>query len=271
VQIHMPGGGGLTALNYIANVAPKDGTVLTMLTQTIPMEQALNLNKDLDVDVRQFGWIGNMSNSNFFFLTSKKSGIQTIEDAKKREVVLAGTGSADPALYLANLFNKYLGTKFRVVFGYPGGVELTMAVVRNETDGRATSDPETMFAMVEGGASAFNVLIQVGLQKQPAYSSVPLLNELATNDEQREVFGYMSKVVSLSRVVCATPGVPPDRIALLRRAFDKALADPEFLDESKKLKLEIAAMNGDAVEHYVRDIVDAPAPLLEKVKKAITS
>jgi tripartite-type tricarboxylate transporter receptor subunit TctC len=269
VPVNMPGGGGLTALNYIANVAPRDGTVLTMLTQTIPLDQALNLNKNLNVDVRAFGWIGNMSNSNMVLLTSKQSGIASLDDARHREVLLSGTGAAEPATYIAALCNHFLGTKFKLIFGYPGGVELTMAVMRGETHGRTTSDPRAMFALVDGGEKSFNFILQVGLQRQQDFGDAPLLVDLAKTSDEKQIFEYLSKVISLSRVVCTNSGVPPERIAALRQAFNQTLADPAFLAESKKLRMEIEPMEGGAVQRYVNDIIDAPTDLLDKIKKVI--
>jgi tripartite-type tricarboxylate transporter receptor subunit TctC len=269
IPVNMPGGGGLTALNYIANIAPRDGTVLTMLTQTLPLDQALNLNKNLNVDLRTFGWIGNMSNSNMVLLTSKQSGIASIDDARRREVLLSGTGAAEPATYIAALCNHFLGTRFKLIFGYPGGVELTMAVMRGETHGRTTSDPRAMFALVEGGEKSFYFILQVGLQRQPEFRDAPLLVDLAKTSDEKQIFEYVSKVISLSRVVCTNSGVPPERVAVLRQAFNKTLADPAFLADSKKLLLEIEPMEGDAVQRYVNDIIDAPPDVLEKIKKVI--
>jgi tripartite-type tricarboxylate transporter receptor subunit TctC len=269
VPVNMPGGGGLTALNYVANVAPRDGTVLTMLTQTLPMEQALSLNKNLNIDLRTFGWIGNMSNSNMVLLTSKQSGVASLDDARHREVLLSGTGAADPSAYIAALCNHFLGTRFKLIFGYPGGVELTMAVMRNETHGRTTSDPRAMFALVEGGDKAFNFILQVGLQRQQEFGNAPLLVDLAKTAGEKQIFEYFSKVISLARVVCTNSGVPPERIAALRQAFNKALAEPAVIAESKKLRMEIAPMEGGAVQRYVNDIIDAPPDVIENMRKII--
>ena len=269
VPVNMPGGGGLTALNYIANVAPRNGTVLTMLTQTLPLDQALNLNKNLNVDLRTFGWVGNMSNSNMVLLTSKQSGIASLDDARNCEVLLSGAGSAEPATYIAALCNHYLGTKFKLIFGYPGGVELTMAVMRGETHGRTTSDPRAMFSLVDSGEKSFNFILQVGLQRQQDFGDAPLLVDLAKTSDEKQIFEYVSKVISLSRVVCTNSGVPSERIAALRQAFNQTLADFAFLAESKKLRMEIEPMEGGAVQRYVNDIIDAPPDLLEKIKRVI--
>lgn len=269
VPVNMPGGGGLTALNYIANVAPRDGTILTMLTQTLPMEQALELNKNLNVDMRRFGWIGNMSDSSMMLLTSRRSGIKSLDDATRREVLLASPGDADPAKFIVALCNKFLKTRFKLIYGYPGGVELTMAVLRGETDGRATADPRIMFGLADGGAEAFHLLVQVGMRKQAGFTEVPLLLDLARNPDERAVFEYISKVMSLSRIVCTNADVPADRLAALRHAFNQVLVDGEFLAEARKARMEIEPMNGEGVQKYVSDLIEAPPALLERVKSAL--
>src|SRR5262245_49485741 len=191
VPVNMPGGGGLTALNYVANVAPRDGTILTMLTQTLPMEQALDITKNLNVDMRPFGWVGNMSDSSMILITSRKSGIRSLDDATKREVLLASPGDADPAKFIVALCNRFLKTRFKLIYGYPGGVELTVAVLRGETDGRATADPQIVFGLADGGVAAFHLLVQVGMRKQAGFGDVPLLLELARDPDQRAVFEYI--------------------------------------------------------------------------------
>src|SRR5712691_11295559 len=114
--INMPGGGGIVALNYVANVAPRDGTVLTMITQSFPMDQALGLDKNLKVDLRSLNWIGNMSETNEFFYTAKSSPTKTLQDARARETPVAATGAGSIMTRLAALYNNTLGTKFKVIY-----------------------------------------------------------------------------------------------------------------------------------------------------------
>src|ERR1700675_4828776 len=121
LPVNMPGGGGLVALNYVANVAPRDGTVLTMITQSFPMDQALGLDKNLNVDLRTLNWIGNMSETNEFFYTAKSSLTKTLDDARRSETVVAATGIGSITTQLTALCNNMLGTRFKVVYGYPSG------------------------------------------------------------------------------------------------------------------------------------------------------
>jgi tripartite-type tricarboxylate transporter receptor subunit TctC len=269
LPVNMPGGGGLVALNYVANAAPKDGTVLSMITQSFPMDQALGLDKNLKVDMRSLNWIGNMSNTNEFIFTPKASPTKTLEDAKQRETLIAATGMGSIVTQLAATYNNMLGTRFKIIYGYPSGPEMTLAMERGEVEGRSTSKPQVLGASKEEVAAKYNFLIQVGMRKIPNYEEVPLLRELASNPEQQAIFDFLSKAVVIARPIVSNPGVPPERIAALRRAFDATLADPAFLEDAGKQNLEIGARGGEELQKIVADLIDTPAAVTERVARAI--
>jgi tripartite-type tricarboxylate transporter receptor subunit TctC len=269
LPVNMPGGGGLVALNYVANAAPKDGTVLSMITQSFPMDQALGLDKNLKVDMRSLNWIGNMSNTNEFIFTPKASPTKTLEDAKLRETLIAATGMGSIVTQLAATYNNMLGTRFKIIYGYPSGPEMTLAMERGEVEGRSTSNPQVLGASKAEVAAKYNFLIQVGMRKIPNYEEVPLLRELASNPEQQAIFDFLSKAVVIARPIVSNPGVPPERIAALRRAFDATLADPAFLEDAGKQNLEIGARGGEELQKIVADLIDTPAAVTERVARAI--
>jgi tripartite-type tricarboxylate transporter receptor subunit TctC len=269
LPINMPGGGGLVALNYVANVAPKDGTVLTMITQSFPMDQALGLDKNLKVDLRTLNWIGNMSDTNEFFFTNKDSPTKTLADAKARVTPVAATGAGSIMTQLAAVYNNLLGTKFKVIYGYPSGPDMSLAMERGEVEGRSTSNPQVLAATKADVMAKFNFLIQAGLKKVPDYAEVPLLLDLAKTDEERQIFDFVSKAVVIARPFITNGGVPPERVAMLRRAFDATLQDPDFIAEAKKLKLEIGATRGEELQQIVLDLLDSPPELRQKVAQAI--
>src|SRR3954452_14482215 len=259
LPVNMPGGGGLVALNYVANAAPRDGTVLSMITQSFPMDQALGLDKNLKVDMRSLNWIGNMSNTTEFIFTPKASPTKTLEDAKQRETLIAATGIGSIVTQLAATYNNMLGTKFKVIYGYPSGPEMTLAMERGEVEGRSTSNPQVLGANREEVAAKYNFLIQVGMRKIPNYEEVPLLRELATDSEQQAIFDFLSKAVVIARPIVSNPGVPLERVAALRRAFDATLADPAFLEDARKQNLEIGARGGEELQKIVTELIDTPA------------
>jgi tripartite-type tricarboxylate transporter receptor subunit TctC len=269
LPINMPGGGGLVALNYVANIAPKDGTALTMITQSFPMDQALGLDKNLKVDLRTLGWIGNMSDTNEFFFTSKDSPTKTLEDARGRVTPVAATGIGSITTELAALYNNRLGTKFKVIYGYPSGPEMSLAMERGEVEGRSTSNPQVLAPTKAAVMAKYNFLLQTGLAKVADYQDVPLLRDLANNDEDREIFDFVAKGVVIARPFVTNAGVPPERLEALRRAFDASLRDKDFLADAAKLKLEIAATSGEELDRIVHDLLDASPALRQKVAQAI--
>jgi tripartite-type tricarboxylate transporter receptor subunit TctC len=165
LPVNMPGGGGLVALNYVANVAPRDGTVLTMITQSFPMDQALGLDRNLKVDLRTLNWIGNMSATNEFFFTAKSSPTRTLQDARERETPVAATGAGSIMTQLAAVYNNMLGTKFKVIYGYPSGPHMTLALERGEVEGRSTSNPQVL------GGSKAEVMANTISSSRPACTS----------------------------------------------------------------------------------------------------
>lgn len=269
VPLNMPGGGGLVALNYLANAAPKDGTALSMITQTFPMDQALRLDKNLKVDMRALNWIGNMSSTNEFLFTAKWSPTRTLEDARRRETVVAATGAGSIMTQLTAIYNNLLGTKFKLIYGYPSGPDMNLAMERHEVEGRSTSNPQVLAPTKADVLARYNLIIQAGMSKIPQYEEVPLLRDLAQNNEEQQVFDFISRAVVIARPIVTNPGVPAERVAALRRAFDATLGDPAFLEDANKQALEIAPKSGEELQKIVTDLIDTPPDVLDKVVRAI--
>lgn len=272
LPINMPGGGGLKALGYVANVAPKDGTVFTMVTQSVPMEQALGTNKALDVDLRTLNWVGNMSEQNQMLYTAPTSETRTLEDAKRRVTVIGATGLGATSTQLIALYNNALGTKFKIIYGYPGSPDIGLAIERGELEGRNTSSPPTVIAAAGGPSSPaaqFHFLIQTGIRKLDDYPKVPLLRDLATNDADRAAFDFISKASAVSRPFAAAGGIPAERVTALRRAFAETLNDPELLADAKRQDMEINLTDGEALQKIIGDMINAPSSVLNRVRTLI--
>lgn len=271
IPINMPGGGGIKAANYVANVAPKDGTILTIASQGLPVDQALGINTGLEADLRNFNWLGNMSSHNQVSVVWHTSKTQSWEDALKRETVMGTTGAGSISTQVPALYNNVLGAKFKLVVGYADGADVNLAMERGEVDARATNPWVSYKAatphLVE--KKMIKPIVQIGMQKEPDLPDVPLLRDLAKTPEQKQVIDFISRSVSVGRPIATTPGVPPERVAALRKAFDATLADPEFLAEAEKQRMEIRAMSGAELAQLIKDIIEAPADIREKVKLAI--
>jgi tripartite-type tricarboxylate transporter receptor subunit TctC len=269
VPVNMPGGGGLVALNFVANAAPRDGTVMSMITQSFPMDQALGLDKNLKVDMRTLNWIGNMSNTNEFLFTAKSSPTRTLDDARRRETVIAATGLGSIVTQLSAVYNSVLGTRFKVIYGYPSGPEMSLAMERGEVEGRSTSNPQVLGATTAEVLAKYNFIIQAGPRKIPEYEAMPLLRDLARTDDEAKILAFLSNAVAIARPVVTNTGVPPERVAALRRAFDATLADPVFLEDAARQSLEIGAKSGEELQQMVADLIDTSPAVLEQVRRAI--
>jgi tripartite-type tricarboxylate transporter receptor subunit TctC len=271
LPINMPGGGGLLAINHVAQVAPKDGTILTIPSLGLPMYQALNFfGEKLKADMGAFNWVGNVTDSNPVLVTWHASKVKTLEDAKKEVAHLGTSGAGSISAQLPAVYNNLLGTKFRVIYGYDG--DDAIAMERGEVDGRASntwsSYKSTRPDWVQN--KRLNYLLQIGLKKEAELPDVPLLSELAVNDEQKQIFNFFSTAVAITRPVATSPEVPADRVAALRTAFMATMKDAEFLAEAAKQQADVSPMPGEEVQRLTQALLDTPAPLLEKVRAAMT-
>jgi tripartite-type tricarboxylate transporter receptor subunit TctC len=272
VPQNMPGAGGLVALNYMANVAPQDGTVLMMLSASSPMDQALGLTPELKTDMRKLHWIGNISAENLFVVTGPKSQQKTLADAVKRVTTLAGSGAGGSEVILTAILNSGIGTQFKNIPGYRSGPEMSLAMDRGETDGRWTTNLRALFAAsknrsAEGIGEGYNVLIQIGIEKDKQFQSPPLARELPSDPKYKGAIELISPVISIARPIAAAQNVPADRVAALRKAFMATMADPQFLEEASRLDLEISPMEGAALQTAIEQIVDAPADVLSRIRE----
>ena len=271
VPVNMPGGGGIIAANHVAFRAPRDGTTLTIVGQGLVVDQALGLNDSFKADLRDFNWIGNVSKANQVLVTWHTSKTKTLKDAMTRETVIAATGAGDISAQVPALLNNVVGTKFKIIQGYPGGKEVNLAMERGELEGRGTN-PWVSYKATEPRLVAEKLItpiVQIGLTKDRDLPDVPLMRDLARNPEQQAVLNFMSEAVAVGRPIATTPGVPAERVAALRQAFDKTLADPEFLKEAENQRADLDPMSGAELEALVRKLIGAPADLKAKVKAAI--
>ena len=271
IAVNMPGGGGIRAATYVAKVAPQDGTILSIVSQGLPVDQALGLNTTFQADLRDFHWIGNISSSNQVLATWHTSPTKTLADLMKRETVIGSSQAGSISTQLPAVLNNIAGTRIKIVYGYPDGGDINIAMERGEVEGRAASPWASYVAnhphYIE--KKLINPIVQVGLRKEADLPEVALMRDLATDPAGKAVLDFMSKAVSVGRAVSTTPGVPPERVAALRRAFDAVLKDPEFIREAQVQRAEISPTTGAEVAQVIGELIGAPVELRERVKRAI--
>lgn len=261
----MTGAGSRRAVQYLYNVAPKDGTVLATGDQSIPLAQAMG-DPSIKFDANKLIWIGNPNADNNVISVWHTSGLKTIEDAKTKETTLGTTGSNTSSQYpLAT--NALLGTKFKLITGYPGGNDINFAMERGEVDGRGSNAWASWKATRPQWLAEKKLvqLVQIGLKKAPDLPDVPLLMDLAQNPDDRAALKLLSAPTTIGRPIIATPDVPEDRVKALRVAFDKTMKDTAFVDEAKKAKLDLEPVSGEELQKIVQDIVATPKEIAHRL------
>lgn len=269
VNVNMPGAGGITAANYVANNAPKDGTILTIVGVGLPMDQAVGLNPSFKADLTSFNWLGNLSDSNQIMLTWHTSPTKTLDDAMKRQTIIAASGAGSFSSMIPSALNTLLGSKFKIIV-YQQALEPNLAMERGEVEGRGTQSYAVAASLTPQYISEkkINILVQIGLKRDKAMPDVPLLLDYAKTEEQKQVFQFISKAVLVGRPIATTPEVPKDRVTALRRAFDQALQDPGLIADAEKQRIDVSPMTGEATEQLVRDLIASPQPVKDRVKAA---
>ena len=264
---NMPGGGSRVVGSYMTNIAPKDGTALASADQSLTLQQALG-DETVKFDNRRFNWIGNPDQDNNTVVTWVTSGIKTIDDARRREVAMAGVGPNTTSAQYPVILNELLGTKFKVVNGCPGANDSNLAMERGEVAGRGSygwgTGKATRPDWLKDGK--INVLVQIGLAKSSELPDVPLLTDLATNDADRAVLLLLSAPIAIGKPLFTTPDVLPERVAALRKAFMQTMKDKEFLAIAAKANAEIDPVDGEALQKIVADMIDAPIEVRHRLK-----
>jgi tripartite-type tricarboxylate transporter receptor subunit TctC len=266
VASNMPGAGSLKAANFIYDVAPKDGTALGIVTETIALEQAL-ANPAVQYDALKFTWIGRVASSNNIHVMWNTSKVQSVEDAKKIETPVAGTGAGNIAEIVPNLLNKVIGTKFKIISGYPASNEAMLAMERGEVEGAVGS-----WAAYKVGHQDWikdkkaKVILQDVPQRSPELPDVPCLVELGRTEEERQLLGLYASGGEIGRAILAPPAMPPEIINVLRDGFVAMTKDPEFIAEMKKVDLDLDPRDGAALQAATQKILNVPESIKERAK-----
>jgi tripartite-type tricarboxylate transporter receptor subunit TctC len=268
VSRNMPGAGGRTSAGHVYNVAAADGLSLNASEQALALEQAIGDHK-IPVDMSKFNWIGSPNSDNKVVTTWYTSGVRTIEDAKRQEVVMGATSNTTSAQYLKAM-NAFIGTRFKIVYGYPGGNEVNLAVEKGEVAGRGSASWAIWKARPDVLRDhKLNVLVQVGFSKAPELPEVPLLMDLATNGEDRVILQLLSAPSAIGHPIVTSPEVPKERVDALRAAFDATMRDPAFLAEAKQARLDISPTSGAQLATMVGEILSAPRPARDRLGSII--
>jgi tripartite-type tricarboxylate transporter receptor subunit TctC len=265
---NMPGGGNVLATNFLYNVAPKDGTTFASLHNAIPLHQVLD-GKGVRYDARKFNWLGSLGPENSVIAVWHTAGVKTFKDLQTKEVILGGTGAGSGIVIFPTIMNNIMGTKFKIVMGYKSSDEVNIAIERGEVQSRS-SGLASIFSQNTHWVTEkkMDFPAQIGFKRDKRIPDVPLLQELATTEEQRQILRLMASPTALGKPFVAPPDMPADRVALLRKGFETMLADKAFLDEMAQRKIEVDPMSADEVTQIVLDTVNTPPEAVAKAKLA---
>ncbi len=263
----MPGAGHVKATNFMYNSAPKDGTYIASVGNTIPQHQVVS-GKGARYDASKFNWLGSTGISNLMAVVFHTAGVKTIDDVKKKEIIAGGTGAGSGTVLYPTILNNMIGTKFKIVIGYRSASGVDLAMERGEVHARNGYSYGSYLRAhpnwIKEGKAYF--LYQVGLDRAMGPKGVPLMVDLAQNDEQREILRLFSRTVALGRPYLAPPGLPADRLAALRAAFAATMKDPKFVAAMNKRHLDLFPQDWKQVTENVTAMITAPKDLIAKAK-----
>jgi tripartite-type tricarboxylate transporter receptor subunit TctC len=266
---NMPGAGHVRAANFMAVQAPKDGSHIATLAQSFVLHQVID-GKGVEYDAAKFAWLGSSEVTNSTIYVWSARGVKSLDDAKKEEVLLGATGVGSGTTLYPALLNNILGTRFRVVPGYATGGEINLAMERGEVHGRAGNNFNSV-AATNGDwlrDKKITFLVQIGLEKDKDYPEVPMFTDFGRTDTEKQILKLFAAPVDIGRPLLTTPGVPADRVALLRNAFDATMKDKEFLAEAQKVKLDISPTSGAKLQKIVEDIIATPKSVVDAAMAA---
>jgi len=264
---NMPGASGVKAANYLYSVAPRDGTVIASFNESMPMYQKLG-KPGIQFKADEFAWIGSLSQAVNVLALWHTAGIGTIAQATEREIIMGADSGGGTMSDYPLLLNATLGTKFKVVAGYEGSSAVALAMARGEVQGDGANPWATWKATHPDWVRdrLLIPLVQVGLKKDVDLPDVPLLIDLATNDEQRLMFRFVSAPIAVERPYAGPPGMAPEARDILRAAFTRMSRDADFTADAEKSNMDLDPQNGEDVAKIVDEIIGTPDAIAEKMK-----
>jgi tripartite-type tricarboxylate transporter receptor subunit TctC len=271
VPKNMEGAGSLRLANWLYRVAPKDGSVIATIGRGTGFDPILG-QKGAQFDGTKFTWLGSANNEVSVCVSwNATSGITKFEDLYTKEMTVGGTSMSADTDQFPRVLNGVLGTKMKIVSGYPGGNDVVLAMERGEVQGRCgwswSSVQSTHKAWLD--EKKMTVLAQIALRKHPELPDVPLIMDLAKTPEQKQILRLIFARQVMGRPYLAPPGVPADRAEALRKAFMDTMNDPEFKADADKSKLEITPVDGDDLQKLVTEVYQTPPEIAKKAAEIL--
>jgi tripartite-type tricarboxylate transporter receptor subunit TctC len=268
---NMPGADGLRAANYLFNVAAQDGSVIGGLSRNNGLARFYDPgNAQVQFDARKFHWLGSPQQEIGLFVLRTEKGAKSIDDLKRIEVTTSSTARNSPASIYPRMLNLLYGTKIKPIEGYGGSQDALLALERNEVDAHVSGGSSAAFRariapmLNEGKAK---IVLQMGMARDAAYPDIPTAIEIMPTTEGKQLFEIAFAEQVMGRPFVMPPGVPADRVKILRDAFDAAVKDPELLADAKAQKMEIDPVTGAAINALLDRVYAAPPELAARLSE----
>jgi tripartite-type tricarboxylate transporter receptor subunit TctC len=265
VPQNMPGANSAKAAFHLYNAAPKDGTTIGMVDEAIYLHQILE-PQEAKTDATKFNWIGRIIPNSAVLFARSDAKVQKIDDAFSNELIVSASGAASKLNW--TVLQNLLGLNFRILSGYQGSNDGMLAMLRGEAD--ALSMPWSILKNTGSQLlqeKKINLLLQTGAEKDADLPQVPRMIDLARNDDERKVLELFASPSLIGRSVIAPPGLPPERVAELRRAFMETMKDPALLADVQKTKLSLDPMSGEALQAAIGHMGNAPESLVARARE----
>jgi tripartite-type tricarboxylate transporter receptor subunit TctC len=270
---NMPGAGGMVAANHIYNIAPRDGTVFALFDRSIPTAPLLyGEESKARFDPLKLTWLGSMAREAGMGVVSTKAPAQSVEEAKKTELFFGSTGSENDAATYVRLFNELFGTRIKVIPIYKAQPEIFLAIERGELHGlfiTGYSANARTYVEDQIAKGQMKLVVQMTLQKDPKLPDVPGVLDYVSKEQDRQVIELLLSRLSLGRPFIAPPDLPPERLAILRTAFEKMLQDPELLADAQKSGLPIQPILAQEAEDILRRLYQYPQKIVERTRRLV--
>ena len=266
---NMPGAGSMITANYLYNRAPADGTVFGMFAGGMALAPILG-DKNAFFDSRKLSWLGSMNQETSLCLSWATSGVKSIEDVLKNEFTIGTASSTGTSFAFPTSENNLLGTKFKLVSGYPGSSGNMLAVERGEVQGMCAMSLSTLKTVrpLWLEKKQINIILQETTRRNPELPDVPTVLDLAKTEDIKRVIELIYGWQIMGRPFTAPPGVPRDRMTALRKAFDATMKDPAFVAEAEKLRIEIDPIDGAEIDRFIARAYETPELLVTRAMEA---
>jgi tripartite-type tricarboxylate transporter receptor subunit TctC len=267
---NMPGAGSMKAANFIYGNAPKDGSQIATFARGLAMQPLLD-DQGVQYDALKLNWLGSPTSEVSVVFSWHTTPFKTVDDLLTREMIVPATGTGADSAIFPYVLNGVLGTKFKVVSGYPGASETMLAIERSEADGSAAMSWGNFTSAKQDWLrdKKVNILLQLALKKLAVLPDVPLVMDLAKSDADTKVLELIFSRQSMAYPYAAPPDVPADRLQALRRAFDATMKDPEYLADMQQQKLDLDPLGGDEMQTLISSAYASSPQVIARAKAAI--